>query len=253
MSIEEFIDELDQQLEKKKVAVFTGAGISTPSGIKDFRGENGLYKETINCDQILSLEYFLNNPKEFYNFFWDKLSISEDIKPNLAHEFIKDYQDLGYIDSVITQNIDGLDKKAGTRNVIELHGNANEFYCTHCNKKYSINELEFDNNIPICNECNSIVRPNIVLYQEKIEEYKTWQAKQQLFLANTLLVIGSSLNVNPAANMVHDFLAQSRYDKNKKLFIINKGKTLFDGFNQITKYDGDVVEVAKVLKKKINN
>lgn len=252
MSLDEFIEEFDEQKEKKKITVFTGAGLSTASGIKDFRGENGLYKENVNAEDILSIQFFLEHPEEFYDFYWKKLAMNESIKPNIAHEFIKEYQELGYIDSVITQNIDGLDTKAGTRNVVELHGNANKFYCTHCNKKYSIEQLNPKDIVPTCSECGAIIRPDIVLYEENLEQYKLWQARQQIAMSNTLLVIGSTLRVNPAASMVHDFLVQSRYDKSKKTFIINKGETSFDGFSEISKYDGDVIEAAKVLRKKYN-
>ena len=252
MNLDEFIETFDKQKEKKKITVFTGAGLSTASGLKDFRGNNGLYKEKINVEEILTLPFFLEYPEAFYKFYWRKLAMSENIKPNIAHEFIKEYQELGYIDSVITQNIDGLDTKTGTKDVIELHGNANKFYCRKCKKRYSIDEINIEDIVPICTECGAIIRPNIVLYGEEIEEYKLWQAKEQISNANTLLVIGTTLKVNPAASMVHDYLSQTRYDKNKKIFIINKGETDFDGFSSITKYDGDVTEVAKVLTKKYN-
>jgi NAD-dependent deacetylase len=251
MNIDDFVEEFAKQIVKKKIVVFTGAGMSTASGIKDFRGENGLYKENIDAEEMLSLKYFVEHPKEFYEFYRKNLLISDNIKPNIAHELIKYYQDKGYIDSIITQNIDGLDKKVGLKNVIELHGNASKFYCTKCHKKYTVDQIKNMDIVPICDECKSIIRPDIVLYTEKLEISNLWFAKQYISSANTLLVIGSSLKVNPAASMVHDFIVDARHNKNKELFIINKGKTDFDGFKNINRYDGDIIDVVKTLSKKL--
>jgi len=217
MNIDDFVEEFAKQIVKKKIVVFTGAGMSTASGIKDFRGENGLYKENIDAEKILSLKYFVEHPKEFYEFYRKNLLISDNIKPNIAHELIKYYQDKGYIDSIITQNIDGLDKKVGLKNVIELHGNASKFYCTKCHKKYTVDQIKNMDIVPICDECKSIIRPDIVLYTEKLEISNLWFAKQYISNANTLLVIGSSLKVNPASSMVHDFIVDARHNKNKEL------------------------------------
>ena len=251
MNIDDFVEEFAKQIVKKKIVAFTGAGMSTASGIKDFRGENGLYKENINAEEILSLKYFVEHPKEFYEFYRKNLLISDNIKPNMAHELIKQYQENGFVDSIITQNIDGLDIKAGCKNVIELHGNASKFYCTKCHKKYSVEQIKEMDTVPICDECKSIIRPDIVLYTEKLEISKLWFAKQYISSANTLLVIGSSLKVNPAASMVHDFIVDARHNKNKELFIINKGKTDFDGFKNINRYDGDIIDFVKTLRKKL--
>ncbi len=247
MKLEEFINDFLKQLENKNVVVFTGAGMSTASGIKDFRGENGLYKEKVNAEEILSHSYFIKNPKEFYKFFRDNL-INENIKPNEAHFLISELEKEGYVNSVITQNIDNLDKKAGTQNVIELHGNAENFYCTGCNKKYKLKDIINMDLVPMC-ECGNIIRPDIVLYEEQLDTFNLMHAMEEIKKANTLLVIGSSLKVNPAASLVHDFIVDMRFNKDKKLYIINKGKTDYDGFVKDTKYDGDVIEFVKELKK----
>lgn len=247
MNINEFIKIFMPQFEKKGIVVFTGAGLSTASGIKDFRGINGLYKENINAETILSHNFFVKHPKEFYKFFRANL-LNTNIKPNIAHELIAELEKEGYVNSIITQNIDGLDSKAGAKNVVELHGNAENFYCTNCHKKYNMQEIQDMDLVPNCPKCNSIIRPDIVLYDEMLDEYKLMSAKNAVNYATTLLVIGSSLKVNPAARLVHDFIVNARFDKNKKLFIINQGETDYDGFVKDSKYDGDVIEFVKVLK-----
>ena len=248
MDIEKFTNDFINELKKKNVVVFTGAGMSTSSGIKDFRGEKGLYKENINAETILSHSFFINNPKEFYKFFRENL-INENIKPNEAHLLISKLEKEGYINALITQNIDNLDKKANTKNVIELHGNAENFYCTKCKKKYNLEEIINMDLVPMCT-CGSIIRPDIVLYEEQLDMYDIMHSKEEIKHAKTLLVIGSSLKVYPAAQLVKDFIVESRFDKEKKLFIVNKGKTDYDGFAKETKYDGDIIEFTKVLKEK---
>lgn len=252
LNINEFMEKFIPQFEKKGIVVFTGAGLSTASGIKDFRGENGLYKENINAETILSHNYFINHPEEFYDFFRNNL-LNNNVKPNLAHKVIAELEHLGYVNTIITQNIDGLDLLAGSNNVIEIHGNATKFYCTGCKKEYSLEDINNMEMVPKCTNCNSIIRPDIVLYDEQLDGYNLMSAKTTVSYATTLLVIGSSLKVNPAARLVHDFLVDARFDKNKKLFIINKGETDYDGFVKDSKYDGDVIEFAKTLKKFINH
>jgi NAD-dependent deacetylase len=246
--MDEFIDSFIEQLEKKNVVVFTGAGMSTASGIKDFRGSNGLYKENVNAETILSHTYFMRYPEEFYKFFRDKLI--NEVKPNEAHYLIKDLEEQGYVNALITQNIDNLDRIAGTKNIIELHGNAENFYCIKCNKKYSIDDIKKMDLVPKC-ECGNILRPDIVLYEEPLDNFKLMHAMEEIKKAKTLLVIGSSLLVNPAAALVHDFIVDMRFNKDKKLFIVNKGQTAYDGFAKDTKYDGDVIEFTKALRKKL--
>lgn len=246
MSLDEFMDKFIPQFEKKGIVVFTGAGLSTASGIKDFRGDNGLYKENINAEEILSHDYFLNNKKEFYKFFKEKL-LNKEVEPNIAHKLIAELEHDGYVTAVITQNIDNLDRLAGSKNVIELHGNANRFYCTHCGKEYSTSDIENMGFDPVC-DCGYIIRPDIILYGEVLDTFKLMAARDAVKNATTLLVIGSSLKVNPAASLVHDFLVDARFDKNKKLFIVNKGETDYDYFAKDSKYDGDVIEFVKKLK-----
>ena len=246
MNLDEFMEALNEAIDKKGMVVFTGAGLSTASGIKDFRGKNGLYKENINAEEILSHHYLIENPKDFYVFFRDKL-INEKVKPNLMHEVIASMQQKKIVTSIITQNIDGLDTMAGSKNVNELHGNANEFYCMDCKKKYSLNDIEKMDLVPKC-ECGGIIRPDIVLYEEPLGKSKIWSAQGKIAYANSLLVLGSSLTVSPAASLVYDFISRKHFDENKKLFIVNQGKTDYDHLADY-KYDGDIIEVAKEIKK----
>ena len=246
MGIDEFIKVLNEAIDKKNMVVFTGAGLSTASGIKDFRGKNGLYKENINAEEILSHHFMINNPLEFYNFFRDNL-VNDNIKPNLMHELIAELQEKGYVSGIITQNIDGLDSMAGSKNVVEIHGNATRFYCMDCKKKYSLSEIKSMDIVPKC-ECGGIIRPDVVLYEEQLKQNDIWTSQLLVQTANNMLVLGSSLKVNPAASLVHDFIIEKRYDKNKKLFIVNQGETDYDYFADY-KYDGDIIEVAKKIKK----
>ena len=239
-----FMYNLTPFLKNKNIVVFSGAGLSTASGIKDFRGKNGLYKENINAEEILSHHFMLNNPIEFYKFFRENL-INGNVKPNLMHEVISLLQNDGVVSGIITQNIDGLDNIAGSSNVIELHGNASRFYCMNCNKEYS--DISTFDLVPKCN-CGGMIRPDIVLYEELLDNYLLMSAKDKIKYANCLLVIGSSLKVNPAASLVHDFIVEKRFKNDKKLFIINMGATDYDYFADY-KYDGDIIEIAKEIEK----
>ena len=240
-----FMCNLTPFLENKNIVVFSGAGLSTASGIKDFRGKNGLYKANINAEEILSHHFMMRNPVEFYKFFRENL-VNGNVKPNLMHEVISLLQNDGVVSGIITQNIDGLDTQAGSSDVIELHGNASRFYCMNCNKEYS--DISSFDLVPKCH-CGGIIRPDIVLYEESLDNYLLMSAKEKIKYANCLLVIGSSLRVNPAANLVHDFIVEKRLkNNNKKLFIINMGFTYYDYFADY-KYNGDIIEIAKEIEK----
>lgn len=247
MSIEEFTKDFIEQAKIGSIVVFTGAGMSTASGIKDFRGENGLYKENVNAEEILSLTYFHYHPKEFYDFYKNFLTVNENVEPNKAHLLIKKLEDEGLINGIITQNIDGLDIKAGCKNVIEIHGNGNTFSCPKCHEKYDSKAILEFGDIPICKKCNEVLKPDIILYEECLDSYKLMQSQELINTSKTMLVIGSSLVVNPAASLVHDFLVNMKFDRTntKRLFIINKGATSYDGFKEIIKYDGSVIDFAE--------
>lgn len=248
MSLDEFMNALMPYIEKGNMVVFTGAGLSTASGIKDFRGKNGLYKENINAEEILSHHFFVEHPKEFYEFFKDKL-LNTGIEPNLMHKVIAELQKEGKVSGVITQNIDGLDAMAGTKDVIEVHGNATKFYCSKCHKEYKLEDIVGIMGISYICSCEGIIRPDIVLYEEPLETYKEWNAQSLISCAKSVLVLGSSLKVYPAAGWIRSFATQPR-KQDKKLFIVNQGETDLDYFADY-KYDGDIIKVAQKIKEYI--
>ncbi|MBR5370566.1 MAG: NAD-dependent protein deacylase [Bacilli bacterium] len=247
MSIDEFSEALFESIDKKGMTVFTGAGLSTASGIKDFRGKNGLYKENINAEEILSRHFMYENPLEFYKFFREKL-ITGQYEPNLMHKMIASLQQNGIVRGVITQNIDGLDAMAGTEGVIELHGNASRFYCMECGKKYSLSDISSMDIVPKC-ACGGIIRPDIILYDEPVNAYLLNSSREKIDYSDSLLVLGTKLSVDPAANLVRRFISNKKtyMGRNKKLFIVNQGSTSYDYFADY-KYDGDLIEVAENIK-----
>ena len=252
MNISDFTDEFIKQSEKGNIVVFTGAGMSTASGIKDFRGDNGLYKENVNAEEILSLTYFKNNPKEFYDFYRNFLIINKDVVPNKAHILLKDLEEAGLIKGIITQNIDGLDKKAGCKNVIEIHGNGVTFSCPTCHSKYNSDDIISSSSVPVCTKCNDVLKPDIILYEEMLDEYKLMESRELVNNATTMLVMGSSLVVNPAASLVHDFLINMKFDRtnSKKIFIVNKGSTAYDGFKEIIRYNGNIIDFVDEFQRR---
>ena len=251
MTIDEFMAKFIPQMEKKNIVVLTGAGISTPSGIKDFRGQNGIYKDAEDGITILTREYLLKNPEDFYRFYRKYILTDQEYKPNLAHEVLADLEKDGYIKSLITQNIDGLHKAAGSKNVIEIHG-GNDFYCTRCLKKYSAEDVRSKDLVPRCEDCGAIIRPNIVFYGEGYNYEDLCQAQQDSYYATTFLIIGTGLEIGPICSLARRFIDHMHsYDgKGRKLYLINMGPTAIDGFkNEVIKYDGDVMDFARSLKK----
>lgn len=253
MTIEEFVQKFTIQMEKKNIVVLTGAGISTPSGIKDFRGKNGIYQDAEDGISILTSGYLEENPEKFYRFYRKYILTTDDIKPNLAHEVLADLEQDGYIKALYTQNIDGLHQAAGSKNVVELHGGSS-FSCINCKKEYTYDEVKNMDFVPHCNECGSLIRPNIVFYNENYKSGVLEQAENDFLYAKTLLVIGTGLEIDPICFLVHCFIETmhlARFNgKDKKLFLINMGPTMIDGFkNDVIKYDGDVIDFARSLKK----
>ena len=251
MTIEEFMKEFIPQMEKKNILVLTGAGISTPSGIKDFRGKNGIYKDAEDGIAILTSGYLEEHPEEFYRFYRKYILTEEEYKPNLAHEVLADLENDGYIRALYTQNIDGLHQAAGSKNVIELHGGTS-FSCINCKKEYTYDEVKVMDFVPHCIECGSLLRPNIVFYNESYKPGVLQQAQDDFSYAKTLLIIGTGLEIYPIRSLAHLFIERMhRFDgKDKKLFLINMGSTSIDGFkSDVIKYDGDVIDFARSLKK----
>lgn len=201
---------------------FGGAGVSTDSGIPDFRGTGGLYTgEAVNNEYFLSKECMLNEPERFYEFY-RKNMMFPDAKPNHTHKALAKLESMGIIKSVITQNIDGLHQEAGSSRVIELHGTVSRFYCTRCREVYNKNLLNETDTIPVCHKCGGIVRPDVILYGEYLDGFAFADAENEINQADVLIAGGSSLKVNPAATLVGGF-------KGPHLIIINYSPTPYDG------------------------
>lgn len=205
--------------DSDKIVFFGGAGVSTASGIPDFRSASGLFMqatgETYSAEEIISRSFFERNPEEFYDFYFEKL-IYPDAKPNLAHSFLADLEKTGRDVTIITQNIDGLHQQAGSQNVLELHGSVLENYCLTCGRNYSLNQLVRDEKgIPRCQEDQGIVRPDIVLYQEGLNQATIEATISAIEEADMLIVAGTSLIVYPAAGLIN-------YFKGSYCVVINK-------------------------------
>jgi len=207
------------------IVFFGGAGVSTESSIPDFRSENGLYKTVNNYsyspEVMLSHSFFVNHTEDFFDFYKNKM-IYKNAKPNKAHYFLAELEKRGKLKAIITQNIDGLHQKAGSKNVLELHGSIYKNYCVNCNKIYDLNYIINSSSlIPRCLNCNGIVRPDIVLYEENLNSDILRESINYIKNADVLIVAGTSLVVYPAANLIS-------YYKNNKLVLINKSSTPYD-------------------------
>ena len=207
--------------EAKHVVFFGGAGVSTESGIPDFRGSGGLYtSEGEGNEYYLSRRCLTINPLAFYNFY-NKNMVYPDAKPNRAHYALAKLEEKGILKSVITQNIDGLHQSAGSGRVIELHGTVSRSYCMRCGKVCEPNVLGKDEIVPKCPACGGIVRPDITLYGEALDGFTFRDAENEIAAADVLIVGGSSLTVYPAASLVGNF-------EGKHLIIINYSPTDYD-------------------------
>ena len=204
------------------IVFFGGAGVSTESGIPDFRSVDGLYNQKYKYppEEILSHEFFEDKPEEFYEFCREKLFIT-GIKPNKAHIRLAELEKEGKLRAVVTQNIDGLHQAAGSKNVLELHGTTHRFYCTRCGREIPEEEVCKCAGVPRCT-CGGIVRPDIVLYGESLNEHVINEAVLAISKCDVLIVGGTSLNVYPAAGLIN-------YYRGNKLVLINKQATPYDG------------------------
>lgn len=213
--------------QANKIVFFTGAGMSTASGIPDFRSSTGLYKNVYRAEEMLSHHFFIDNPNEFYEFYKDKM-IYKDALPNTGHKFIAKLQDKKDV-SVVTQNIDGLHQMAGSKIVYELHGSILRNYCTNCNKYYDLDYIINSKDVPICS-CGHIIKPDVVLYEESLDDDTVTNAVKAIATCDLLVVCGTSLNVYPAAGFI-------RYFRGKHLAIINKDATQYDSSCDIVIHD----------------
>lgn len=223
----------------KNLVFFSGAGCSTDSGLKSFRGKDGiynsLYKNKYKPEEILSIDFFNRNKDTFIEYIEKEMSI-KDIKPNIGHKSLAKLEELGILKTIITQNIDNLHQEAGNKNVIELHGSLKRWYCIACNKKYTCNTE--------CN-CGGVVRPEVTLYGEMLDENIVSKAITAIQSADALIIAGTSLTVYPAAHYI-------RYFTGKNLIIINNEKTQYNSIANLVLYSNfskTMEEVMKILKK----
>ena len=203
------------------IVFFGGAGVSTESGIPDFRSRDGLYNQKYDYppEVILSHSFFVKKPSEFYRFYRDKMIVS-GAKPNSAHKALAELEKRNKLKAVITQNIDGLHRAAGSNVVLELHGCIYRNYCTKCGRAYGIEAIQTDEAVPHC-DCGGIIKPDVVLYEEPLDSYITDMAMAYVQAADMLIVGGTSLSVYPAASIVNYYMKD-------KLVLINKDPTPMD-------------------------
>ena len=208
--------------ESDNIVFFGGAGVSTESGIPDFRSVDGLYNQKYEYppETILSHTFFMRQTEEFYRFYRDKM-LELDAKPNAAHKKLAELEAAGKLKAVITQNIDGLHQAAGSKRVLELHGSVHRNYCMKCGKFHSVYEIKESTGIPRC-ECGGIIKPDVVLYEEGLDNQTMEDAVSFIRQADVLIIGGTSLAVYPAAGLLD-------YDKGDKLILVNKSATPMDG------------------------
>lgn len=216
------INELQELIDhSNNIVFFGGAGVSTESGIKDFRSVDGLYNEKYDYppEMILSHTFFMNNTEEFYKFYRDKLN-TLNIEPNITHKFLKKLEDNGKLKAIVTQNIDGLHEKAGSKKVLLLHGTIYRNYCMKCNKFYDAQYIFNNKDVPRC-DCGGLIKPDVVLYEEGLDDEVVKETIKVISEADLLIIGGTSLAVYPAASFIN-------YFRGDKIVIINKDSTPYD-------------------------
>ena len=219
------IEELKQIIEKyDNIVFFGGAGVSTESGIPDFRSVDGLYHQEYDYspERIVSHSFYRSNPKEFYRFYRNKM-LYPNALPNDAHKKLAELEQRGKVGAVITQNIDGLHQTAGSKVVLELHGSALRNYCEDCGAFYDMNHILASEGVPYCSKCNGPVKPDVVLYEEGLNDKTINDSINYIRNAQVLIIGGTSLAVYPAAGLID-------YFKGDKIVVINKTATPRDSF-----------------------
>ena len=207
--------------ESRRIVFFGGAGVSTESGIPDFRSVDGLYHQKFDYppETILSHSFFRSHPEEFYRFYKEKMLVL-DVEPNRAHKALAALEQQGKLSAVVTQNIDGLHQKAGSKQVFELHGSIHRNYCQKCRKFYGPEFVQQSVGIPRCS-CGGTVKPDVVLYEESLDDRCIMGAVRAIAEADLLIVGGTSLTVYPAAGLI-------RYYRGSRLVLINRDETPYD-------------------------
>lgn len=226
--------------ESSRIVFFGGAGVSTESGIPDFRSVDGLYNQKYYYppEEILSHTFFEKHTEYFFNFYRDKL-LCLDAEPNSAHLKLAELEKVGKLSAVVTQNIDGLHQKAGSKRVYELHGSTLRNYCTRCSKFFSAEYILNSEGVPHCDECGGIIKPDVVLYEESLDDKTVNSAVNAIAQADCLIVAGTSLAVYPAAGFI-------RYFSGKNFVLINKAPTPADSMANLVIRDKVGVVLSKI-------
>ena len=238
------IDTLIKYIEaSNSIVFFGGAGVSTESGLKDFRSKDGLYNEKYDYppEEILSHSFFMNKTEEFYKFYRDKLD-TRNFKPNITHEVLALMEKKNKLDCVITQNIDGFHQDAGSKKVFELHGSIKRNYCMNCHKFYDDTYIFNSTGIPKCS-CGGIIKPDVVLYEEGLDEDTVSNSIKAIASCDLLIIGGTSLNVYPAAGFIN-------YFRGKHLVLINRDITQYDHMCDLVIHE-NIGKVFEQIKKEI--
>lgn len=230
--------------ESSSIVFFGGAGVSTESGIPDFRSADGLYNQDlgreVSPEEMISHTFYVQHPLDFFEFYRDKL-IFPDVEPNSCHKALATLEKQGKLKAVVTQNIDGLHQKAGSENVYELHGSVLRNYCEHCGAFYDINAILESTAVPKCDKCGGRIKPDVVLYEEMLDDDVVNGAIKAIESADTLIIGGTTLIVYPAAGLI-------RYFKGKNLVLINKSVTPADSNADLVIHDSIGEVFRKVME-----
>ncbi|EHG14443.1 NAD-dependent protein deacylase [Streptococcus constellatus] len=244
------IEELAYIIQSSQnIVFFGGAGVSTESGIPDFRSSNGIYNIELNqhftAEQLVSHTMFERYPEQFFDFY-KKYLIYPDARPNVAHDYLVHLEKTGKLKAIVTQNIDSLHEIAGSKNVLKIHGSVDRNYCTNCHRFYDLEDfLRLSGTIPYCETCGYIVKPDVTLYEESLNMDVFSQAIQAISRADLLIIGGTSLVVYPAANLVH-------YFQGRQLVLINKSNTVQDNQADLV-IKGKIGEVLSKVWKLTDN
>ncbi len=237
-------EELKQIINNSQsIVVFTGAGISVPSGVPDFRSADGIYNQKTRIkarpEEIISHSFFISHPEEFYEFYKEKM-VYPKATYNAAHKYFADLQNQGKRVIVVTQNIDGFHQEAGSKIVYELHGSIHRNFCTRCSRFFDLNYIMKQEGVPYCDKCEAIVKPDVVLYEEGLDEDTIQRALSAIMTSETMIIVGTSLTVYPAASFV-------RYFKGSHLILINKESTNYDNMCDLC-FNEDIISVINKIK-----
>lgn len=227
--------------ESEYIVFFGGAGVSTESGVPDFRSVDGLYNQKYKYppEEILSHSFFMRKTDEFYKFYKDKM-LFKGVEPNATHKALAKLEKNGKLKAIVTQNIDGLHQAAGSRNVYELHGSVHRNYCMKCRKFYDFDYVYNSEGIPKC-ECGGTVKPDVVLYEEGLDDMVISESVRHIANADTLIIGGTSLTVYPAAGLI-------RYFNGKNLVLINRDSTNMDYKANLVIHDSIGKVMSEVVK-----